>query len=73
MNPFFGQTGIPAINRTCESMVTCLSCKFEFPVRAYLMTGTGIVPAGEFTLEPSDLIEIEITAVGKLVQTVVRG
>jgi 2-dehydro-3-deoxy-D-arabinonate dehydratase len=54
-------------------MVAYLYRELEFPVGAYLMTGTGIVPASEFTLEPGDRIEIEITGVGKLVQTVVRG
>jgi 2-dehydro-3-deoxy-D-arabinonate dehydratase len=70
---FCGQTKISAINRTFESMVAYLYRELEFPVGAYLMTGTGIVPASEFTLEPGDRIEIEITGVGKLVQTVVRG
>jgi 2-dehydro-3-deoxy-D-arabinonate dehydratase len=70
---FFGQTRISAINRTFEGMVAYLYRELEFPVGAYLMTGTGIVPPGEFTLEPGDRIEIEITRVGKLAQTVVRG
>jgi 2-dehydro-3-deoxy-D-arabinonate dehydratase len=70
---FFGQTRISAINRTFEGMVAYLYRELKFPVGAYLMTGTGIVPASEFTLEPGDRIEIEITRVGKLVQTVVRG
>lgn len=70
---FSGQTRISAINRTFDSMVAYLYRELEFPVGAYLMTGTGIVPPGEFTLEPGDRIEIEITRVGHLVQTVVRG
>lgn len=70
---FFGQTRISAINRTFEDMVAWLYRELAFPVGAYLMTGTGIVPTREFTLEPGDRIEIEIAGVGKLVQTVVRG
>lgn len=70
---FFGQTRISAINRTFEDMVAYLYRELAFPVGAYLMTGTGIVPPREFTLEPGDRIEIEIAGVGKLVQTVVRG
>lgn len=70
---FFGQTRISAINRTFEDMVAYLYRELAFPVGAYLMTGTGIVPTREFTLEPGDRIEIEIAGVGKLVQTVVRG
>lgn len=70
---FSGQTKISAINRKFEDMVSYLYRELDFPDGAYLMTGTGIVPASEFTLEPNDRIEIEITGVGKLVQTVVRG
>jgi 2-dehydro-3-deoxy-D-arabinonate dehydratase len=70
---FTGQTKISKINRKFEDMVAYLYRELEFPVGAYLMTGTGIVPTSEFTLEPGDRIEIEITGVGKLVQTVARG
>jgi 2-dehydro-3-deoxy-D-arabinonate dehydratase len=34
------------------------------------MTGTGIVPATDFTLAAGDEIRIEITGVGRLVNTV---
>jgi len=70
---FSGQTKISAINRKFEDMVAWLYRELDFPVGAYLMTGTGIVPTSEFTLEPGDCIEIEITGVGKLVQTAVRA
>jgi len=70
---FQGITEISAINRKLEDMVTYLYRELDFPAGAYLMTGTGIVPASEFTLQPGDRIEIEISGVGKLIQTVVRG
>lgn len=69
---FEGETRLSAINRTFDDMVSYLYRELVFPTGAYLMTGTGIVPASEFTLQPRDRIEIEITGVGKLVQTVVR-
>jgi len=70
---FDGSTQLSAINRKFEDMVDFLYRELSFPAGAYLMTGTGIVPASEFTLQPGDRIEIEITGVGKLIQTVVRG
>jgi len=70
---FSGQTKVSAINRKFEDMVAYLYRELHFPTGAYLMTGTGIVPTSEFTLQSNDRIEIEITGVGKLVQTVVRG
>jgi len=70
---FSGQIKISAINRKFEDMVAYLYRELDFPDGAYVMTGTGIVPNSEFTLQPGDRIEIEITGVGKLVQHVVRG
>ena len=34
--------------------------ELRFPHGAYLMTGTGIVPGAEFTLNQGDRIEIQI-------------
>lgn len=70
---FSGETKISAINREFNEMVDYLYRELDFPSGAYLMTGTGIVPTSEFTLQADDRIEIEISGVGKLVQTVVRG
>ncbi len=70
---FSGQTKISAINRKFEDMVAYLYRELDFPDGAYLMTGTGIVPPKTFTLEADDRIEIEISGIGQLVQTVVRG
>ncbi|MNH42253.1 hypothetical protein D3C79_1039170 [compost metagenome] len=36
-----------------------------------LLTGTCLVPPDDFTLQPDDIIEIEITGIGTLVNTVV--
>ena len=42
----------------------------EFPAGAYLMTGTGIVPGDDFTLDAGDQIRIEIDGIGALVNVV---
>ena len=69
---FSGMTRISAINRKFEDLVSYLYRELEFPGGAYVMTGTGIVPTSEFTLEPDDRIEIDISGVGTLIQKVVR-
>jgi 2-dehydro-3-deoxy-D-arabinonate dehydratase len=38
-----------------------------------LSTGTSLVPDLPFTLLPGDVISVEISEVGRLVNTVVRG
>jgi 2-dehydro-3-deoxy-D-arabinonate dehydratase len=44
--------------------------ELSFPQGCYLMTGTGIVPGTDFTLESGDRIEISIEGLGTLRQTV---
>ncbi|MDQ3614474.1 MAG: 2-hydroxyhepta-2,4-diene-1,7-dioate isomerase, partial [Chloroflexota bacterium] len=43
-----------------------------FPFGVFLMTGTGIIPPSEFTLEDGDIVSIVIDGVGTLTQPVVR-
>jgi 2-dehydro-3-deoxy-D-arabinonate dehydratase len=45
----------------------------SFPHGAILLTGTGIVPPDDFTLQHGDKVSIEITGIGKLVNPVVQG
>ena len=37
-----------------------------------LSTGTGIVPSDDFTLQPDDLVEIEVEQIGTLLNPVMR-
>ena len=69
---FVGKTHIASITRKLDDLVSWLYRELQFPVGAYVMTGTGIVPTSEFTLQPGDRIEIEIDGIGKLTQSVVR-
>lgn len=69
---FEGATELSAFNRTFEELASWLCREMEFPNGVYLMTGTGIVPGAEFTLQPGDRIEISIDLLGTLVQTVKR-
>ena len=69
---FAGATEIARIRRPLPSLVEWLFRDNEFPHGCYLMTGTGIVPADDFTLEVGDEIRITIDAVGTLVNHVAR-
>ena len=43
-----------------------------FPFGCALLTGTGIVPGDDFTLEEGDTVRIEISGVGCLENPVIR-
>jgi 2-dehydro-3-deoxy-D-arabinonate dehydratase len=67
---FEGSTRLTEMKRTLENLVEWLGRENSFPNGAVLLTGTGVVPPDEFTLASGDRITIEITGVGKLVNTV---
>ncbi|HLJ53573.1 MAG TPA: fumarylacetoacetate hydrolase family protein [Chthonomonadaceae bacterium] len=68
---FDGATTLAQLRRTPEELAGWLFRENLFPNGAFLMTGTGIVPASSFTLLPADRIEITIEPIGTLVNTVV--
>ena len=59
--------------RGFEDLIEWLYRDQQFPDGAFLLTGTGIVPPDEFTLKNGDLVSIEITGIGTLTNTVVKG
>jgi 2-dehydro-3-deoxy-D-arabinonate dehydratase len=67
---FEGGTSLRAMNRKLEDLVHWLSLENSFPHGAVLLTGTGVVPPDEFTLQNGDLITIEIAGIGRLVNRV---
>jgi 2-dehydro-3-deoxy-D-arabinonate dehydratase len=69
---FDGATQVARIRRPLASLVDWLFREDEFPHGCYLLTGTGIVPADDFTLEVGDEIRITIDPVGTLVNNVAR-
>ena len=69
---FSGDTSTDQMHRTLEDLVSYLFRGNEFPFGAFLMTGTGIVPPSEFTLEDGDEVEIAIEGIGVLRNPVVR-
>lgn len=67
---FSGSTQISQIKRPFTELAEYLFRDNSFPVGAYLMTGTGVVPPDTFTLRSGDEIRITIEPIGTLVNTV---
>jgi len=67
---FSGSTDLGQMKRPLSSLAEYLYRENEFPRGAWLMTGTGIVPPDDFTLEHGDQIRITIEPVGTLTNTV---
>ncbi len=63
---FVGHTTVAQIKRSFDELAEWLFRADEFPVGAFLLTGTGIVPPDDFTLAAGDEIEITIDGVGTL-------
>ena len=67
---FEGETVLAQLKRTPESLVEFLYRDNSFPFGCVLLTGTGIVPPDDFTLQHRDEIEIKIEPIGTLVNIV---
>jgi 2-dehydro-3-deoxy-D-arabinonate dehydratase len=70
---FAGATTLAGLRRKPEELVAYLFRDNRFPVGAYLMTGTGIVPPDSFSLAAADRIRITIDPIGTLENPVVQG
>ena len=57
---FDGDTSTAQMKRTFEELASYLVRELQFPYGAYLMTGTGIVPPDDFTLQAGDVVRITI-------------
>ncbi len=67
---FDDETSLKQLKRTPEELVSYLYRESSFPYGCFLMTGTGIVPGSEFTLQQGDEIHITIPPIGTLINTV---
>jgi 2-dehydro-3-deoxy-D-arabinonate dehydratase len=63
---FQGETTLSQMRRKPEELVEYLYRETSFPTGAILLTGTGIIPPDEFTLQAGDLVEITIEPIGTL-------
>jgi 2-dehydro-3-deoxy-D-arabinonate dehydratase len=70
---FRGETNTGRMRRTVEELVAWLFRENDFPHGVVLLTGTGVIPPDDFTLQPGDEVAIEIEGVGTLRNRVVQG
>lgn len=67
---FAGDVAISQMKRTPEELTSFVFRECSFPHGCLIMTGTGIVPGSDFTLQSGDEIKITIDHIGTLVNTV---
>ena len=67
---YSGKTSTAAIHRSLDELAAYLGRADDYPHGAILLTGTGIVPGDDFTLQDGDEVLIEIEGVGTLCNTV---
>lgn len=67
---FYGQVLLNQMKRSPEELVSFVYRECTFPQGCLIMTGTGIVPGNEFTLQIGDEIQITIDQIGTLVNQV---
>jgi 2-dehydro-3-deoxy-D-arabinonate dehydratase len=63
---FSGATSLAAMKRRPEDLVSWLGRETIFPDGVVLLTGTGIVPPDDFSLQSGDVVHIEIDGIGRL-------
>lgn len=67
---FEGHIAINQIKRSLTELVSFIYRESSFPHGCLIMTGTGIVPGHDFTLQANDVIKIAIDGIGELINTV---
>jgi 2-dehydro-3-deoxy-D-arabinonate dehydratase len=70
---FAGSTNVGEMARPFSDLISWLGRDNSFPQGAFLLTGTGIVPDNDFTLQPDDVVEITIDGIGTLSNPIVQG
>lgn len=70
---FQGETSVDQLARCLEDLVQWLGRDNSFPEGAFLLTGTGIVPDSDFTLQVGDVADITIDGIGTLSNPIVQG
>jgi 2-dehydro-3-deoxy-D-arabinonate dehydratase len=70
---FNGSTSVAQMKRKPAELVPWLGRDNSFPNGAFLLTGTGIVPPDDFTLNANDVVHIDITGIGRLTNVVEQG
>jgi 2-dehydro-3-deoxy-D-arabinonate dehydratase len=68
---FEGETSVSQMKRKLSDLADWLYRSQTFPHGAVLLTGTGLVPGDNFTLQADDKVRIEISGIGTLENHVV--
>jgi 2-dehydro-3-deoxy-D-arabinonate dehydratase len=69
---FEGKTDIAQMARSFDDLIGWLGRENSFPDGVLLLTGTGIVPGSDFTLNAGDEVEITIDGIGTLRNPIVE-
>jgi 2-dehydro-3-deoxy-D-arabinonate dehydratase len=69
---FEGATSVSEMKRSLEELAAALFTELSHPSGAVLLTGTGVVPPDELTLEHGDRVRIAIDGVGVLEHDIYR-
>lgn len=67
---FSGSTSLAEMKRSPEELIGFLFRETSFAEGVFLMTGTGIVPGADFTLQSGDRVSITIDSIGVLTNSV---
>lgn len=70
---FDGATKVAEMARSLEDLIGWLGKDNSFPNGVILLTGTGIVPPDDFALAADDVVSIEISGIGTLINRVEQG
>jgi len=57
---FTGETTTATMKRILSELVEYLTRELDFPHGVFLMTGTCLVPGNDFTLQPEDVVVIQV-------------
>ncbi len=70
---FAGETSTARMRRSFAELAAWLVRDNPVPAGSVLLTGTGLVPPDDFTLEPGQRVEIHVPGIGTLVNPVARA
>ena len=70
---FAGETSVSEMKRSFDELVEALYRELSFPAGAVLLTGTGVVPPDELTLQAGDRVRISVEGFGVLEHDIYRG
>ena len=68
-----GETSAARMARRFDELIDWLGRDNVFQTGVFLLTGTGIVPADDFSLKQGDVVRITIDGIGVLTNPVVQG